>query len=325
MDEIMAKDLFKNTYRSSMALTIDYVFHAVFGRDTDESRAALMEILNIILERKDDPIKSIILKNPIDTAEREDEKETIMDIRAETSSGEELDIEMQSGNLRVYPDRVLFYGGRLVNSSLQQGFKYDKMKKSIVVSIINGILFSEYDSCHSIFDVRERQTGLLLSDRLEFHFLELGKVNGDKPVEKLTEAERLAAYLKYANDEDKQDYVQEIIYSEGLTMTENAYRKVTQDEIEYERMESRLKYQLQYNTDMSLARQEGLELGLERGLEQGLERGLEQGRTEGEAVGIAKGEAAATVKLARAMKAKGLKTEAIAEITGLSAGEIEML
>ena len=100
-------------------------------------------------------------------------------------------------------------------------------------------------------------------------------------------------------------------------MTENAYRKVTQDEIEYERMESRLKYQLQYNTDMSLARQEGLELGLERGLEQGLERGLEQGRTEGEA--------AATVKLARAMKAKGLETEAIAEITGLSAGEIEML
>ena len=264
-----------------------------------------MEILNIILERKDDPIKSIVLKNPIDTAEREDEKETIMDIRAETSSGEELDIEMQSGNLRVYPDRVLFYGGRLVNSSLQQGFKYDKMKKSIVVSIINGILFSEYDSCHSIFDVRERQTGLLLSDRLEFHFLELGKVDGQKPVEALTEAERLAAYLKYANDEEKQDYVQEIIYSEGLTMTENAYRKVTQDEIEYERMESRLKYQLQYNTDMSLARQEG----------------LEQGRTEGEAVGRKE----MRLELARAMKDKGLKTEAIAEITGLSAEEVEKL
>ena len=299
------KDLFKNTYRSSMALTIDYVFHAVFGRDTDESRAALMEILNIILERKDDPIKSIILKNPIDTAEREDEKETIMDIQAETSSGEELDIEMQSGNLRVYPDRVLFYGGRLVNSSLQQGFKYDKMKKSIVVSIINGILFAELDSCHSIFDVRERQTGFLLSDRLEFHFLELGKVDGDKPVEKLTEIERLAAYLKYANDEDRQDYVQEIISSEGLTMIENAYRKVTQDEIEYERMESRLKYQLQYNTDMSMAKQEG----------------IEQGRAEGELVGRQE----MKLELARAMKAKGMEIEAIAEITGLSAEEVEKL
>lgn len=299
------KDLFKNTHRRSMALTIDYVFHAVFGRDTDESRAALMEILNIILERKDDPIKSIILKNPIDTAEREDEKETIMDIRAETNSGEELDIEMQSGNLRVYPDRILFYGGRLVNSSLQHGLKYDKMKKSIVVSIINGILFSETDCCHSIFDVRERETGLLLSDRLEFHFLELGKVDGDKPVEKLTEIESLAAYLRYANDEDRQDYVQEIISSEGLTMTENAYRKVTQDEIEYERMESRLKYQLQYNTDMSMAKQEG----------------IEQGRAEGELAGRQE----MKLELARAMKAKGLEIEAIAEITGLSAEEVEKL
>ena len=311
------KDLFKNTYRSSMALTIDYVFHAVFGRDTDESRAALMEILNIILERKDDPIKSIVLKNPIDTAEREDEKETIMDIRAETSSGEELDIEMQSGNLRIYPDRVLFYGGRLVNSSLQQGFKYDKMKKSIVVSIINGILFSEIDSCHSIFDVRERKTSLPLSDRLEFHFLELGKVDGQKPVGALTEAERLAAYLKYANVEEKQDYVQEILDSEGIAMTENVYRNVTQDEIEYERMESRLKYQLQYNTDMSLARQEGLELGLEKG------------RTEGEAVGIAKGEAAGRqemkLELACAMKADGEPTDKIMKYTGLSAEEIEKI
>ena len=303
------KDLFKNTYRSSMALTIDYVFHAVFGRDTDESRGALMEILNIILERKDDPIMSIVLKNPINTAAREDEKETIMDIRAETSSGEELDIEMQSGNLRVYPDRVLFYGGRLVNSSLQQGFKYDKMKKSIVVSIINGILFSEHDSCHSIFDVRERNTGLLLSDRLEFHFLELGKVDGQKPVEELTDVERLAAYLKYANVEEKQDYVQEIVDSEGITMTENAYRKVTQDEIEHERMESRLKYQLQYNTDMSLARQEGMELG------------FEQGRTEGEAAGRQE----MKLELARAMKIEGEPVDKIIKFTGFSVEEIEKL
>ena len=88
-------------------------------------------------------------------------------------------------------------------------------------------------------------------------------------------------------------------------MTENVYRKVTQDEIEYEKMESRLKYQLQYNTDMSLARQEGLELG------------LEQGRTEGEA--------AATVKLARAMKADGESVDKIIKYTGLSAEEVERL
>ena len=74
-------------------------------------------------------------------------------------------------------------------------------------------------------------------------------------------------------------------------------------------MESRLKYQLQYNTDMSLARQEGMELG------------FEQGRTEGEAAGRQE----MKLELARAMKAKGMETEVIAEITGLPAAEIEKL
>ena len=67
------------------------------------------------------------------------------------------------------------------------------------------------------------------------------------------------------------------------------------------RMESRLKYQLQYNTDMSLARQEG----------------LEQGRTEGEA--------AATIKLARAMKAEGIDFKAISRMTGMSDDDIQKL
>lgn len=301
----MREDLFKNTYRSQMALTNDYVFHAVFGRNTDDSKAALMEILNIILERKDDPIRYIIIKNPIDTADRKSEKETVMDIKAETDSGEELDIEMQSGTLKIYPDRVLFYGGRLVNSSLQRSRDYDKMKKNIVVSIVNGTLFKELGYCHSIFDVRERETGLLLSDRLEFHFLELGKVSDEKPVEELTEMERLAAYLKYANVEDKKDYVQEILAGEEMTMTESVYRKVTQDDIEYERMEARLKYQLQYNTDMSLARQEG----------------LAQGRAEG----LEKGRAAATLELARTMKSNGRPISQIAVDTGLTVEEIESL
>ena len=81
-------DLFKNTFRASMPLTDDYVFHAVFGRDTEESRAALIEILNIILERKQDPIRAIVIKNPIEIPDREADKESVMDIRAETESGE---------------------------------------------------------------------------------------------------------------------------------------------------------------------------------------------------------------------------------------------
>ena len=49
-------------------------------------------------------------------------------------------------------------------------------------------------------------------------------------------------------------------------MTENTYRKVSQDELEYERREARLKYQLQYNTEISVAREQGLAQGFAKGL-----------------------------------------------------------
>ncbi|MDD6815555.1 MAG: Rpn family recombination-promoting nuclease/putative transposase [Firmicutes bacterium] len=271
--QIAETDLFANTHRSELPLTSDYVFRTVFGRDRDDSRAALMEILNIILDRKEDPIQAIEIKNPIDTAESSEGKETIMDIRAETSRGELLDIEVQTGHLAIYPNRVVFYGGRLVNSSLQQGESNDKMKKSIVVSIVNGVLFPSLPFCHNVFEVRERETGLLLSDRLSFHFLELDKADRKKPISELTRIEKLAIYLKYANDETMKDCVQEILAGEEFAMSEKAYRSLTKDEVEYQRMESKIRAELHWNTEVEYARREGHEDGYGEGRTEGIDIG----------------------------------------------------
>ena len=59
-------------------------------------------------------------------------------------------------------------------------------------------------------------------------------------------------------------------------MTENAYRKVTEDELEYERRESRFRYQLQRNTELSVARNEGEAIGLKKGRSEGLVEGAAQ-------------------------------------------------
>ena len=195
------------------------------------------------------------------------------------------------------------------------------MKKSIVISITKGRLFPSLEDCHNIFEVRDRKRGLLLCDRLELHFLELSKIDDQKPVHTLTEIERLGAYLKFANIENRQDYVKQILTMEDIDMTENAYRKVTEDEREYERREARFKYQLQRNTELYVARNEGLE--------QGRTEGLEQGRNEGEAIGLKKGrsEGAAQEKreIAKNFKHAGIPIAVIAENTGLTAEEIEKL
>ena len=139
--------------------------------------------------------------------------------------------------------------------------------------------------------------------------MELQKIDVTKPVRSLTEVERLGAYLKYASDEEYQDYVRQILSEEDMDMTENTYRKVSQDELEYERREARLKYQLQYNTEISVAR----------------EQGLAQGLKKGEAVGLKKGAAQEKREIAKAMKESGAEKEYIAKVTGLTREEVEML
>lgn len=221
-------DQFKGTHRREMPQTSDYVFRMIYGQDTEESRKALIAVLNIVLERKEDPIKSILVKNPISLGNTRHKKETIMDIRAETDAGELLNIEMQSGHLAYYPERALFYGSKLLTSTLRSGEDYDKLKKSIVVSFIDGIIFPELEGCHSTFRLLEKDCGHLLSDKLSLHFVELGKVDVTKPVSQLSPVEKLAVYLKYANDEGQADYIEEILADEeDLIMAETIYRKLT--------------------------------------------------------------------------------------------------
>ena len=155
--------------------------------------------------------------------------------------------------------------------------------------------------------------------------MELQKIDVTKPVRSLTEVERLGAYLKYASDEEYQDYVRQILSEEDMDMTENTYRKVSQDELEYERREARLKYQLQYNTEISVAREQGLAQGLKKGEAAGLKKGEAAGLKKGEAVGLKKGEAQKQREIAKNLKALNLTKEQIAEATGLSAAEIEKL
>lgn len=262
------KSLFANERRRYFNIYDDWVFHYLFSRDTEESKQALIAVLNVILQRESDPIIDIQIKDPSFYGERDEDKDSVLDIKALTDSNEIIDIEVQNKNLSFYCDRSVYYGGRLVNSALEKGEKYDRMKKSIVISIVNGTMFPETSKLHTVFRLREIEDGIQLSDRLELHFLELDKILPNAPVEHLDPVEKLAAYLKFAGDETKEDYIQNLIQSGGdaIKMTEQLFRALTEDEIAYERNERKLKFELDRNTELSLARKEGLELGEELGL-----------------------------------------------------------
>ena len=246
---------------------------------------------------------------------------------AETQNGLILDIEAQSGKFKEYSNRALRYANALLEKSLKRGEDYGKMEKSIVVTIADGKPYMAAGKLHCIFDIREREAGVPMTDRLEFHCVQLGFVDETKPVAELSPLELVAAYLKYAGNEDKAGYTSELLeYGEGLIdMAENIFRDVTLDERAWVEKRSRELAEHTRATEMLQAREEAMEQGLEQGIEQGIRQGIKQGRIEGITQGEASGRAAERLDMARVMKNKGYSTDEISELTGLSKEEIEKL
>ena len=83
------------------------------------------------------------------------------------------------------------------------------------------------------------------------------------------------------------------------------------------------------NTARKEAKEEGMAEGIEKGLAEGMEKGiaegLEKGIAEGMEKGMAEGISKAHYETARKMKAKGFDCKEIAELTGLTEPEIELL
>ena len=302
---------FTTTRRKNFSFTDDYVFKAVFGQDNDRSKKALILLLNTILDRKDDPITRVRILNPIIIGQSDVSKEGIMDIMAETQNGLILDIEAQSGHFKEYSNRALRYANALLEKALKRGDPYDTMEKSIVVTIADGKPYKAAGRLHCIFDIREREAGVPMTDRLEFHCIQLGFVDETKPVSELSPLELVAAYLKYAADEDKAGYTSELLeYGEGvIDMAENIFRDVTLDERAWVEKRSRELAEHTRASEIYQAREEG----------------IEQGRTEGIAEGEASGRAAEKIEMARIMKDKDYSIAEISELTGLSVEEIEKL
>lgn len=137
-----------------------------------------------------------------------------------------------------------------------------------------------------------------MSDRLEFHFLVLGKVDPNKPIGGMSQIERLVMYLRYADDENYKDSVQAICGSEeGIVMAENLYRTVTKEEREAAWAECRMMYQ---HDQASM-------------------------REDARKAGRAEGAAQKQREIAKNLKDLGVGADEIIKATGLSAEEVEKL
>jgi predicted transposase/invertase (TIGR01784 family) len=82
------------------------VFKAIFG--SEENKDVLIHLLNAILVGSHPRIQAVDILNPYNEREFEDARGSVVDIRATTDAGSQIQIEMQTSNHSDLRERMIW-------------------------------------------------------------------------------------------------------------------------------------------------------------------------------------------------------------------------
>jgi predicted transposase/invertase (TIGR01784 family) len=242
----------------------DPVFKAVFTRNTLESRAALSDLISALIGRNVTVETIIANEPPVDDLRQ---RYLRFDVACKTGKDEPINVEMSFNPDASEPVRLEYHAARLYSGQNIHGKtkKYIDLKETYQIAILaKGKFFQDENLTHN-FLYYDPNTNISLGGRTRIITVELVKTEpvADKPVEEMTNAELWAVFFQYLTDEAKRDKIIKIINrEEGIAMAVDTLVNITQDEIEYARMSTLLKSELDWQSGMAEARDEGRQEGI---------------------------------------------------------------
>ena len=243
---------------------IDFAFKEIMA---DEK--ARTGFLSAVLHLKPEDIKETRILNSYLRKIHEDDKQGILDVRILMNDNTEIDTEIQLSELKVWADRSLFYVSKMYTEQIEQGQKYDVLKKCVNISILDFILFKDETEFYSCFHISEDTRNFLYTDKMEFHVIELPKL----PEELKEDYTELELWAKFINAERKEEFD---MLAEKNPYIDSAYKQlqvISQDKQKRLEYEAREKAVRDYNQGLYEAEQRGIEIGEQRGIEIGEQRG----------------------------------------------------
>lgn len=277
---------------------VDFVFKRIFG--SENNKDVLLDFLNqIFIKAGEPPLNEIILMNPYTDKDDPLDKQSIFDVYAKTAEGKMIDIEMQLFNKYNIEKRTLFYWSKRYASQLQQGEKYQELKKCVTINILN-YSFLPNDEYHNVFHLREDRTMIPLIDDIEVHFLELSKLDDVIPTQS-----GLKNWLLFLKSVDTTYWEVLKMNEPGLTKAMDTLQYLSQDSEARRLYEARQKYLHDEASMLEGAKQVGMREGMKEGMKEGLKKGV--------------------IEVAKNMLGLNMDITTIANVTGLSEDEISKL
>lgn len=152
----------------------DSIFKAIFGRREHEH--ILRHFLNALLEQTFGfSVEKLSILNSSNLRDRIDAKLTIVDVKAVDNLGRLFQIEVQLIVLPSLADRMLFTFCDLHRRQLKRGQDYDLISDTISIWIIDQVMFHQDLKPIHLFQMRDKDSSLILGTHTGILALELPK------------------------------------------------------------------------------------------------------------------------------------------------------
>jgi predicted transposase/invertase (TIGR01784 family) len=269
----------------------DFAFKKTFG--TPENRPALISLLNAIL-RPTPPIVGVTLENPFNLQDFEDDKLSVLDVKAVDGDGAIYDIEMQLDIFAGLVQRIVFYGCELYAGQLNAGEGYAVLHPVYSICLINGILWRDATQVHHAFRLTDEQSGRVLRGTLEIHTLELGRYNSTEG--DLAAGDMLDCWLYWLLHAQEYEHAAllQLLPQPAIRQATETLGRISQQSEDKAMYDAREKAIRDWNWKINAARREG-EI-------QGEIQGEIKGKIEGEIQGEIKGKIEGKIEMIRTLQ-----------------------
>ena len=283
----------------------DFGFKKLFG--TELNKDLLISFLNALFHDKPE-ITDLTYMNTEHLGEGIVDRKAVFDVYCQLTDGSRIIVEMQKAEQQYFKDRSIYYSTFPIREQGQKGEWNYHLKDVYTVGILNFTFpDGEYPDDSLIHEIKltDVADNHVFYDKLTFVYLEMPKFN-KKEEELVTMFDKwMFALTNLARLLERPKALQERIFTRLFEQAEIAHFTPVERE---EYVASKKEYWDYYST-MKTSFDKGKAEGLTEGMEKGLEKGIEK----------------RNVEIARSMKAKGYAVGDIADITGLTAQEIEAL
>ena len=240
-----------NKQEKKYNLKNDVIFKTFFSRKGNEE--FLIDFLSALLKIE---ITKIKIEQEVNLESlAQDEKGGRIDIQAELNNGIIVDIEMQLKDEKDIDKRTTYYAGKLLSKETKRGIEYKDIKQVIMINILNYEMlgFDEYVS--ETVTVLDKHRDYEIIKGIKWYFIELPKFRKTNP----DMNEKLNQWLAFIDDYDRGLIEMAKKNNETIQKAKIEMDYLTGDEEVKRLAELHEKWEMDYNSAISNAKEEGIE------------------------------------------------------------------